>query len=134
MSDLQKLDPAVAELAKGKNFGTLSFQLPSGRIASHVMWVDSDGEHLLINTEVDRAKYKAMVAHPQVTIAIWKSENPYAYAEVRGRVVGEVRGPEARAHIDTCSERYTGNKYGGEIKSERVIVKVAVERQRHQNL
>ena len=33
----QKLDPAIRDLAKGANFGTLSFILPSGRIASHVM-------------------------------------------------------------------------------------------------
>ena len=94
------LQPAIRDLATGKNFGVLSFQLPSGQLASHVMWVDANDEQLLINTEVHRAKYKAMQKNPDVTVTIWDLDNPYRYAEVRGRVIGEVRGDEARDHID----------------------------------
>jgi hypothetical protein len=98
------------------------------------MWVDADDDHILINTEVHRAKYKAVVANPNVTVAIWDDANAYRYAEVRGTVVGEVRGPEARAHIDACSQRYTGVDYQGQIASERVILKIAPMRQRSQGL
>ena len=87
----------------GKNFGSISFHLPNGAIATHVMWVDADDEHVLINTEVHRAKYKAIVANPYVTMAIWSADNPYEYAEVRGTVSGEVRGRRAGAHIDALS-------------------------------
>ena len=75
------------------------------------MWVDADDDQLLINTEIHRAKYKAIQQHPEVTVTIWDAANPYRYAEVRGRVVGEVRGDEARAHIDTLSQRYLGHDY-----------------------
>jgi len=34
-------------------------------------------------------------ANPMVTVAMWKADNPYAYAEVRGRCVAEVAGKEA---------------------------------------
>jgi general stress protein 26 len=128
------LEPAIADLARGKNFGTLSFHLPDGQIASHVMWVDADDEHLLINTEVHRLKYRSLVACPGVTVTIWKHDSPYQYAEVRGEFVGEVRGAEARAHIDACSQRYTGVDYQGDIESERVIMKIAPLRQRSQGL
>ena len=124
------LEPAIADLARRKNFGTLCVHLPSGQIASHVMWVDADADHVLINTEIHRAKYKAMTANPQVTVTIWDNEDPYRYAEVRGRVVGEVRGPEARDHIDALSRKYKGTDYANEIQSERVIVQIAPERQR----
>jgi PPOX class probable F420-dependent enzyme len=124
------LEPAIRDLAQAKNFGTLSFHLPSGQIASHVMWVDADDEHVLINTEVHRLKYTAIVASPEVTVTIWDNKNPYKYAEVRGTFVGEVRGDEARTHIDALSKRYVGVDYQGAIESERVIMKIAPVRQR----
>lgn len=128
------LDPIIRDLARGKNFGTLSFHLPDGQIASHVMWVDADDEHILINTEVHRLKYTSIVASPKVTVTVWDSQSPYRYAEVRGTFVSEVRGAEARAHIDACSNRYTGVDYQGDIQSERVIMKIAPSRQRTQGL
>ena len=128
------LDPKIRDLAQAKNFGSISFHLPNGDIGTHVMWVDADDEHILINTEVHRAKYKAAVANPNVTVTIWDSANAYKYAEVRGRVVGEVRGPEARQNIDALSRKYLGKDYGTQIQSERVILKIAPTRQRGNNL
>ena len=87
------LDPVIRDFAQGKNFGSISFHLPNGDIATHVMWVDADDDHVLINTEVHRAKYNSIVANPSVTVAIWSSENTYKYAEVRGTFTGEIRGP-----------------------------------------
>jgi PPOX class probable F420-dependent enzyme len=123
------LEPAIRDLATVKNFGVLSFQLPSGQLAAHVMWVDATDDHLLINTEVHRAKYKAMQQNPKVAVTIWDLNNPYRYAEVRGRVVGEVRGDEARDHIDKVSQRYLGHDYQATIQSERVIVRIEPVRQ-----
>jgi PPOX class probable F420-dependent enzyme len=128
------LDPKIRDLAKGRNFGSISFHLPNGSIGTHVMWVDSDGEHLLINTEVHRAKYKAVEANPNVTVTVWSTENPYSYAEVRGTVTGEVRGPQARQHIDELSEKYNGTPYKPQIQSERVILQISPDRQRANNL
>ena len=107
----------------------LSFQLPNGQLASHVMWVDATDDQLLINTEVHRAKYKAMQQNPDVAVTIWDADNPYRYAEVRGRVIGEVRGDEAREHIDDVSQRYLGHEYQAPIQSERVIVRIDPVRQ-----
>lgn len=128
------LDPVIRDLARSRNFGTISFHLPSGAIATHMMWVDADDEHLRINTEVHRLKYKSMQANPNVTVMILSSANPYAYAEVRGTVTGEIRGPEARANIDALSEKYNGTPYQPPIQSERVIVQITPVRQRTQGL
>jgi PPOX class probable F420-dependent enzyme len=128
------LEPAIRDLANGANFCTISMHLPNGQIASHVMWVGATDEHVLINTEVHRAKYRAVTADPNVTVTIWDVASAYRYAEVRGRVVGEVRGPAARAHIDELSQKYLGTAYGNEIQSERVILQIAPERQRSMGL
>lgn len=126
------LDPAIRELATGgANFAVLSVHLPSGQIASHVMWVDASEDQLLINTELHRAKYRAVQQNPDVTVTIWDAADPYRYAEVRGRVNGQVRGDEARAHIDALSQRYRGRDYdASKIESERVVLRIDPVRQR----
>ena len=119
------VDRSVRELAQDANFAVLTVLLRSGQPMSHVMWVDADEEHVLINTEVHRAKFKAVQRDPRVTVTIWKRGDPYAYAEVRGRVVETVRGPEARAHIDALSRKYRGLNYDPtRIQSERVILRI----------
>ncbi|MBA3605817.1 MAG: pyridoxamine 5'-phosphate oxidase family protein [Actinomycetota bacterium] len=125
------LEPAIRDLAStGKNFAVLAVHLPNGQIANHVMWIDASDEQLLVNTEIHRAKYKAMQQRPEVTITIWDAENPYRYAEVRGTVSGQVRGDEARAHIDTLSQRYLGHDYATQVQSERVVLRIDPVRQR----
>jgi len=125
------LDPVISDLAQGKNFGSISFHLPNGAIATHVMWVDADDDHVLVNTEVHRAKFKAVMRDPRVTVTIWQRDDPYTYAEVRGTVIETVRGPVARAHIDELSRKYRGRDYDpARITSERVILRIAPEVQR----
>lgn len=122
------LDARVRELAQAPNFATLSVILRSGRPMTHVMWVDADTDHILINTEVHRAKFRAVERDSRVTVTIWQRDDPYTYAEVRGRVVETVRGPEARAHIDSLSRKYRGRDYDdAAITSERVILRIAPE-------
>jgi PPOX class probable F420-dependent enzyme len=129
------LEPAIRELAStGRNFATIAVQLPNGQIASHVMWVDADADQLLVNTEVHRAKYRAIQQHPEVTVTVWDAANPYRYAEVRGTVSGEVRGDGARTHIDTLSQRYLGHDYAAPIQSERVVLRITPLRQRTSGL
>jgi PPOX class probable F420-dependent enzyme len=126
------VDEAVKHLAQGKNFGALTTMLPSGQPMTHVMWVDADDNYVLINTETHRQKYKNVQHDPRVSVAIVDAANPYHYAEVRGRVVGEVTGPAARAHIDELSEKYTGGPYSNPVTSERVILQIIPDRQRVQ--
>ena len=120
------LDPRIGELARAANFAAFTVNLPSGRAMTHVMWVDADDDHLLINTEVHRAKFRAAERDPRVTVTVIVRDNPYSYAEVRGRVVETVRGAEARSHIDALAQKYQGRDYDPSmIQSERVILRIA---------
>ena len=124
------LEDSVRRLAQAPNYGTITTLLRDGSPATHVMWVDADDEHVVLNTEVHRAKYHNIRRDPRVSVVIWDRNDPYTYAEVRGRVVDTITGPEARTHIDELSEKYTGGPYANRIVSERVIVKIAPDRQR----
>jgi PPOX class probable F420-dependent enzyme len=123
------LDPDLKTLADGDNFAALTTLLADGQPQTQVMWVGADDDHLLINTEVHRAKYKNTVRDPRVTVTVWDKADPYRYVEARGRVVDEVRGDAARAHIDQLSQKYGGRDYPAEaIQTERITLKVAVDK------
>ena len=125
----RELHPMVLELARGQNFAAISTLLPSGHPQTQVMWVDADGDHLLVNTEVHRQKFRNVERDPRVTLMIWDKEDPYRFVEVRGEVVEKVRGPEARKHIDELSLKYRGRPYQTQIRSERVVLRIAPLRQ-----
>lgn len=123
------LDPAVREFASGPNFAVLTTLFPDGQPQTQVMWVDADEEHILINTEVHRAKFANVQRDPRVAVTIWDRDDPYRYVEVRGEVVDVVRGQAARDHIDACSQRYRGRDYdGSQITSERVVLRIRPDR------
>lgn len=126
------LEDAVKSFARGKHFAALTTLLPGGQPQTQIMWVDADDEHLIINTEVHRQKFKNVSRDPRVTVTIFDAANPYHYAEVRGRVTEIVHGEAARAHIDVLAEKYTGGPYANPIQSERVILKISPDRQRVQ--
>jgi PPOX class probable F420-dependent enzyme len=126
------LEPHVRDLASGPNFAALSTLLPDGSPLTHVMWVTCDDDHLYCNTEVHRQKFRNIRRDPRVSVAIWRRGNPYEYAEVRGRVVDTITGPEALALINELSRKYDGHDYDeSRITSERVILKIAPGRQVH---
>ena len=124
------LEEGVRRLAKEPNFAAFTTLLPDGHPMTHVMWVDCDDEHVLINTETHRQKASNVRRDPRVTVTIWDADDPYRYAEVRGEVVETVTGPEARRHIDELSMKYNGHEYRNPITSERVMLRVKPLRQR----
>ena len=99
------LDEKTKALASGRNFAVLTTLMPDGTPQSHVMWVDHDDEHILINTEVHRRKYENIRRDSRATVTIMDANDGYSYSEVRGTVVEQVGGPEARRHIDALSSR-----------------------------
>lgn len=119
----------IKTLAQGPNFAAFTTLMPDGQPQTHVMWVHCDDEHVFINTEVHRRKFKNVEADPRVTVAIWDADNPYSFVEVRGRVVETVRGQEALDSINQLSQKYRGTDYQPTIESERVLLKIAPDRQ-----
>lgn len=123
------LHEKTRRLAADPNFAVLTTRMPDGTAQSHVMWVGADDDHLYLNTEIHRRKFRNVQADPRVTVTIIERHNPYSFVEVRGTVVETIGGPAARAHIDELSLRYGGKPYGNPIRSERVILKVRPDRE-----
>lgn len=84
----------------------------------------------MVNTETHRRKFKNVQLDPRVTLTIRDEENPYRYAEIRGRVDETVTGQEARDQLDELSQKYDGQPYDeNAIKSERVMLWIVPDRQ-----
>ena len=117
-----KLDNKTIQMASGPNYAALTTLFKSGTPQTHVMWVDTDGDNLLINTEIHRVKYKNVKIDPRVTVMIWKHDDPFKFVEIRGEVIGEITGQEARDNIDKLSQKYWNKPYPFPIQSERIVL------------
>ena len=116
------LDNKTLLMADGPNYAALTTLFKNGIPQTHVMWVDTDGENILINTEIHRVKYKNVKIDPRVTVMIWKHDNPFKFVEIRGEVIGEITGQEARDNIDKLSEKYWNKPYPFPIQTERIVL------------
>ena len=123
------LDQNVVRLAKGKNLATVVTLMPNGQPQALLTWVDTDGEHVLVNTEPQRQRAKNVARDPRITVLIHSADDPWDWAEVRGHVVDVVDGQEARDHIDALSQKYLGTDYRNPIGPKgRIILRIAPDK------
>ncbi|MDQ2984313.1 MAG: PPOX class F420-dependent oxidoreductase [Actinomycetota bacterium] len=118
-----------AQLLTSKNLGHFATLHGDGSPHLTVVWVDWDGENVLVNTAVGRAKERHLRRDPRAGIEVLDPQDPYNYVSVSGPVE-LVEGPEAEDHIDKLAQRYVGvDKYPSRSPGERrVIVKLRPER------
>jgi PPOX class probable F420-dependent enzyme len=92
-------------------------------------WVDTDGEHVLINSVQGHVKVRNIARDPRVAVAIADPHNPSRYVQVRGRVI-DVTTDGAVAHIEQLSQRYLGGPYPwyGGRDQVRVLITIAPEK------
>jgi PPOX class probable F420-dependent enzyme len=122
------LHPDAVRIAQGPNLATVVTLMPDGQPQALLTWVDTDGEHLLINTEPQRQRAKNVARDPRITVLL-HGDNPWDWAEVRGRVVDTIGEPRAREHIDELSQKYLGQPYGNPIGPQgRIILVVAPDK------
>jgi len=118
------LDQDTVRLAKGRNLATVVTLMPDGQPQALLTWIDTDGENILVNTEPQRQRGKNIRRDPRVTVLLHSADDPWDWAEVRGRVIESVDGQKARDHIDELSRKYVGKDYGNPIGPEGRIIYV----------
>lgn len=124
-----QLDQYTVNLIKSKNLGVVVTLMPDGRPQALPTWIDTDGEHLLVNTERERQRARNIARDPRVTVLVMSSESPWDWSELRGRVVGTIEGDVALRHIHEMSNKYVGHDYIRDISpTGRIIYKIAADR------
>lgn len=93
------------------------------------VWVELEGENIIINTALGRAKARNLATDPRVAISLTDPDDPYVFIGVRGTVVefttegaDEVIDRLARKYLDVDTYPY---RREGEV---RVTVRIRPDR------
>jgi PPOX class probable F420-dependent enzyme len=122
------LPARLLELMRGANPCFLTTLMPDGSPQTTETWVDTDGEHVVINTVQGHLKLRNIERDPRVSVAICDAADFSRYFAVRGRVTNITREGGAD-HIERLSQRYNGRPYPwyGGRGQVRVILTITVD-------
>ncbi|MHA2090664.1 MAG: pyridoxamine 5'-phosphate oxidase family protein [Candidatus Kariarchaeaceae archaeon] len=111
----QGIPESYRDLVDGPVYAAFTTLMPTGYPQTTVIWCNSDGRHVLINTMKGFQKERNMRRNPKVTLFAYERENPLRFIEIRGKVI-EITEEGAMDHLDQLSELYVGKSpYFGEL-------------------
>lgn len=127
-----RIDGRSRELLEASNFCHVVTLADDGTPHVTVVWVDVDGEDVLLNSAEGRAWPDNLRRDPRATLTIVNSDNPYEYTVIAGRAV-EIAPDGADEHIDKLAKKYLGKdeypfRSPGEV---RLLVRVRPEKVSH---
>jgi PPOX class probable F420-dependent enzyme len=123
-----KLTEPLLELLKAPSTCYLATIMPDGSPQLTQTWVDTDGEHVIINTVEGFQKVRNIARDDRVALTVADHTEPTRYLQVRGRVISTTTEGGAE-HIDFLSQKYTGRPYPwyGGRDQVRVILTIEAE-------
>jgi PPOX class probable F420-dependent enzyme len=124
-----KLPPELLTLLRGASPCFIATTMPDGSPQMTQTWVDTDGEHLVINTVEGYQKTKNVARDPRVSVSVIDPSRPSRYYEIRGRVVASTTDG-GEEHVDALAQRYLGRpypRYGGQDQV-RVILTISADK------
>lgn len=92
-------------LFEGKNFGHIATVMPDGSPQVTPVWVELEGDSIVVNTAEGRVKTANVRRDPRVAISIIDQDNPYGMVAVRG-VVEEITQEGGKDGIDRLAKKY----------------------------
>jgi PPOX class probable F420-dependent enzyme len=114
----------VKKLFLEPNFAHLATIMPDGSPQVTPVWVEMEGDRIVVNTAEGRIKPRNVRRDPRVAISIVRQDNPYQAAYIRGRVV-ELRHEGADESIDRLAQKYIGqDRYPWRAPGERRLMLV----------
>ena len=119
----------VLELLRAKSICYITTLMKDGSPQTTQTWVDTDGEHVVINTVEGYQKVHNISRDPRVTVVVSDPKQPTRYAEIRGDVI-RMTSEGGAEHIEKLSMKYTGGpyqNYSGRPQT-RVILTISAEK------
>ena len=121
-----RLPEQAKEILSKKAFAHLATLMPDGSPQVTPVWVDFEGDRVVVNTAEGRAKPRNLRNDPRVALSATDPDNPYEAVIIRGRVT-EITHEGADEHIDAMAKKYLGkDKYPFRQSGEQ-RVKVYIE-------
>jgi PPOX class probable F420-dependent enzyme len=126
-----KLSDDIKALVGGANFAHLATLMADGSPQVAPVWVDLEGDFVLVSTGEGSLKAKNTRRDARVGLSVIAMDNPYREAQLRGRVVDRRPDPDFRT-MDRISRKYTGKPFPfRDNPAQRVVLVIAVERARY---
>jgi PPOX class probable F420-dependent enzyme len=121
----------VRVLVRAANFAHLATLMPDGSPQVAPVWVDLEGDLILVGTGEGSLKAKNTRRDGRVALSIVSQANPYEEAQIRARVVE--RRPDADLRtMDRISRKYTRADFPFRANPEqRVVLVLQAERARY---
>lgn len=118
-----------AEILDKKAFAHLATMMKDGSPQVSPVWVEREGDKLIVNSALGRIKDRNIRNDPRVAVSATDPDNPYRALMIRGRVV-DITQDGAEEHIDKLAKKYLGvDKYPYRSDDE-VRVKYTIEPER----
>lgn len=111
------------DILRKKSFAHVATINEDGSPQVTPVWVDYDGEYIVINSAKGRVKDRNMRARPQVAVSVQDPDDPYRYLGIQG-VVEEITEEGGAEHINALSRKYQGEDYDLPAGQVRVICKI----------
>jgi PPOX class probable F420-dependent enzyme len=105
-----KLTEPLLTLLRAPSICYLATIMPDGSPQLTQVWVDTDDEHIIINTVQGHQKMRNIERDDRVALTVSDPGNPSQYLQVRGRVINTTTEGGAE-HIDKMSQKYSGRPY-----------------------
>ena len=122
------LTAAQGAFLQEPNYAIVAALRDDGTPHQTVVWVDWDGEHVLLNLNTWRTKLRYLERDPRVSVLVLDREDPYRWVSVSGRVV-ETTTDGAAEHIVKLAGVYRGRDfYDFKPGEQRVLVRIEPER------
>lgn len=124
-----KLSEELVALLRQPSICYIATTMADGSPQLTQTWVDTDGEHVIINSVQGYVKLKNIERDPRIAVAISDPDNPSRYFQVRGQVVN-VTTDGAVDHIEMLAQKYLGTPYPwyGGRDQVRVIIAITPEK------
>jgi PPOX class probable F420-dependent enzyme len=123
-----QLTDAQKKFLTDKNFGHIATLNKDGSPQVTPVWVEFDGTHVIVNSEMKRRKGRNLKRDPRVSLSIQDGANPYQYIEIRGRVT-QITDKGGAEGIDRLAKKYMGvDKYPLNVPGDvRVVIRIVPE-------
>lgn len=112
----------AVRLVEGVNFAHLATVRRDGSPHVTPVWIDRDGDLILVNTAEGRVKWYNVKRDARVSLSIINQKDPYEMLMVHGRVT-EMTNVGADEHIDKMAKKYLGKeRYPNRRPGERRVL------------
>ena len=123
---MAKLSEKQIELLRRPNLAIVGTIRRDGTPQLTPTWVDTDGEHVLVNTAEGRWKTRNLRRDPRISVTVVDRDDPYDWVSVTG--TAELTHEGAEEHIHRLSHKYRGKDYDKPKDPQRILVRITPER------